>query len=100
MIRSPKWNLSSPDTPDFACSFDEEQWLYTWRHPDPRMDALQTAIASFVQEATGVFSSQKQFGKILALYDHYVKLPGRQFGTLPPDSPPKAVPRLTEDWFC
>ncbi len=87
--------------------FDEEHLTYEWRHPDPRMDALQAALASLVEADD-------------ALHDHATEDPTRVFakvkraalaaaaggddGTDRPievaPQPEGFVPGLSEAWFC
>ena len=76
-------------------SFDEDGLIWQWRHPDPKMDALQTEAATLTEAAEGappaeVFRAVKQ-------------LACAQLNTNPwPDAPqPQThIPALTEAWFC
>ena len=80
--------------------FDEETWVYQWRHPDPKMDELQTELFCLVEEA----SQQKEDNLVT-----YEKIRDRVFeaaGQTPSASSAnncarkRYAPRLTEDWFC
>jgi radical SAM superfamily enzyme YgiQ (UPF0313 family) len=73
---------------------------YRWRHPDPRMEELQAAVAARVAEAAGRGEDAAvTFDRIRRLSDEAAGRPAR-----PPAAPPGAdrrrPPRLTEPWFC
>ncbi len=72
---------------------------WRWRHPDPRMDALQARVAAEVEAAAA--RSEEPLAtiarvKVLALAA--AGLPHGHVRTLAPDQ--RRVPRLTESWFC
>ena len=75
--------------------FDDDGLIWHWRHPDPRMDALQGEIAALVEGAEGatnaqVFAAVKQIA--------CERLSARPWPDAPPG--PQHVPGLTEAWFC
>lgn len=81
--------------------FDGDALVHRWRHPDPRVDALQAALERMVAEATGRGESR---GAIFARAWALAGLPARR---VPPERaaagaaehrPP--VPYLTEPWYC
>jgi hypothetical protein len=72
---------------------------WRWRHPDPRMDALQRRVAAEVEAAAA--RGEEPLAtiarvKVLALAQ--AGLPHGHVRTLAPDQ--RRVPRLTESWFC
>ena len=76
-------------------SFDEDGLIWQWRHPDPKMDALQTEAATLTEAAEGAPPAE-----VFRAVKH---LACTQLNTDPwPDTPqPHAhIPALTEAWFC
>jgi radical SAM superfamily enzyme YgiQ (UPF0313 family) len=78
---------------------DESGLTWRWRHPDPRMDALQARVAAEVEAAAA--RKEEPLAtiarvKVLALAE--AGLPHGHVRTLAPDQ--RRVPRLTESWFC
>jgi hypothetical protein len=80
--------------------FDPATFSYLWAHPDPRVDALQTAVAAVVEQAARAGEdAATTFAHIHALARAAAGLPASP----QPESPGPAlaaVPRLTEPWFC
>jgi radical SAM superfamily enzyme YgiQ (UPF0313 family) len=77
----------------------ERAFSYAWTHPDPRMDALQAAVARIVEAAAEAHADDS------LTFDQVRKVAGagsamrHQPGDRPvPDRP--RPPRLTEPWFC
>ncbi len=69
--------------------YDQDGLTWNWRHEDPRMDALQSELASMAER-------QASFAQIK-------EVACRALGAEPwPDVPAPHVhrPGLTEDWFC
>ena len=79
----------------------EADFSYEWRHPDPRMDALQARVAALIAEAAPrAEDGALTFDRVRALA---AEAAGRSAPTpiaprLAPDRP--RPPRLTEPWFC
>ena len=66
---------------------------YHWTHPDPRMDALHTAVSALVGEAAAKSEAAA------ATFERIRDLAGaRPVAAAVPASP--TTPRLTEPWFC
>ena len=90
--------LEDQDRP-WLGDLETEQFTYRWRHPDPRMDQLQTDVAHLVEEhAASGMPARETFVRLW-------ELAHRAGGQTPPPLPtPRArrrrPPRLTEDWFC
>jgi radical SAM superfamily enzyme YgiQ (UPF0313 family) len=79
---------------------DEAAFTWTWRHPDPRMDDLQRAVAAVVEaDARSGADPAATFARIKALAWECAEEtppPVARRRTAPPGDPP----RLTEAWFC
>jgi radical SAM superfamily enzyme YgiQ (UPF0313 family) len=93
--------LGTPQLLPFLGALDEETCTYGWRHADPRLDALYTAVTTIVEAAV-------RHGEDTLTTFYRVKAAalaasgGRQWA-------PRLgahgglgarVPRLTESWFC
>jgi radical SAM superfamily enzyme YgiQ (UPF0313 family) len=77
---------------------DEKALTWRWRHPDPRMDALQVRVASLVEAAAARGSdpaSTVTEVKALAL-----AAAGRAHAHVARPFSTAGSPRLTESWFC
>ncbi|HTN54411.1 MAG TPA: CUAEP/CCAEP-tail radical SAM protein [Anaeromyxobacter sp.] len=78
---------------------DEAALTWRWRHPDPRMDALQPRIAAEAEAGAARGAPPLEtIGRIRALALAAAGLPHRHVRVLAPDQ--RRVPRLTESWFC
>ena len=76
---------------------EQEALLYPWRHPDPAMDLLASALQARV--ALGAQSEEhptETFHALRAL----VEEAAHTRSTRHPSKPKKPIPRLTEAWFC
>ena len=89
--------LELEDILSMVGTFDPRQLAYTWKHPDPEVDALQRDVIALVSR--GVTASRHDiFAAVQALVRDRMGIPG-----LPPQ-PPRvtraAVPYLNEPWYC
>ena len=78
--------------------FDSKMLGYPWRHADARVDRLQQALQDFVaSDATRSLSRSEIFGEIWRMVHSAL---GRT--AVPPaiNSASRAVPRLSEPWYC
>lgn len=78
---------------------DEAALSWRWRHPDPRMDALQERVARQVEASAA--RREDPLATIARVKVHALAAAGLPHGhvrTLAPDQ--RRVPRLTESWFC
>ncbi len=93
--------LDAPDSSQWAGELDAAAYTYRWRHPDPRMDALQADVAALVAEAERRHADPVEtFFQVKAL----ALAAGGQavavaeaiagYGTQ------KTLPHLSESWFC
>ena len=90
--------LERPELAPHLVGLDEEGLTYRWRHPDPRMDALEAEVAALVEQATHDGEPPAStFARIHALA-------ARTAGQSAPPATLKrrrpAPPRLSEPWFC
>ncbi len=95
----PRGSLLEGDASIELGGFDEAALSWTWRHPDPRMDALQSRIAREVEAA----AARKEdplatIARVNVLALAAAGLPHGHVRTLAPDQ--RRVPRMTESWFC
>lgn len=78
---------------------DRAGLTWRWRHPDPRMDALQPRIAAAAEEGATLHEEPLEtIHRIRELVLAAAGLPHRHVRVLAPDQ--RRVPRLTESWFC
>jgi len=83
---------------------DPDALTYTWSNPDPRIFKLQAEVASIVEATTASEDAslgepyEVTFGKV----KHAVSrlLTGRDDPATVATQPRRAVPGLTEGWFC
>ena len=77
----------------------DDAFYYEWRHPDPRMDALQQAVSAAVAAAVDRREDAAvTFHRVRALADEAAGVAPRPAPTVAPDR--RRAPRLTEPWFC
>ncbi len=81
-----------------------DRLTYTWKHPDPRMDALQRAVLAAVDEAAQVGEDAAHtFTRIQALA-HAAStnhpLTGQHAVAATGERRKVRLPRLSEAWFC
>ena len=94
------WLLDIPEIQPYLGSLIEEDFVYTWQHPDPRVDLLQRRVARVAEEAASsgedpatTFDRIKKltlatiFGKPTVAQPRYRRRSARP-------------PHLTEAWFC
>ncbi len=87
--------LDHPDADSWRGELEPQNFGYRWRHPDPRMDALHSAVTA-IAEAGG-----DAYGMFAAIERTAYVLDGREPPLwMPPPLIELAPPRLTEDWFC
>lgn len=93
--------LDTPDTPRWIGKLDANNYTYTWRHPDPRMDTLQRDIATLVEQAESsqadiveTFFRVKALALAIGGNNVSVEQAIQEYGA------PQILPHLTESWFC
>ena len=93
--------MERDDVRALAGPFDDASLVHPWRHPDPRVDALQEGLAGMIGERTARDEGRSAiFARAWAL----AGLPAAEApralepsGAAPPRAP---VPYLTEPWYC
>ena len=90
----------APVDPDLRIeAFDEAALAWRWRHPDPRMDGLQTKVAHVVEDgAARREPRERTFERVLRLALAAAGRP-HEHVEIAADTG-KRAPRLTENWFC
>jgi radical SAM superfamily enzyme YgiQ (UPF0313 family) len=71
---------------------------WTWRHPDPRMDALQRAVARAVED--GARNGADPLSTFDSVHALALAAAGRPHRHVRSQHSGRAAPRLTESWFC
>ena len=77
---------------------DEGALTWRWRHPDPRMDALQARVASVV--AAGAARGEAPEATIAEVKALALAAAGRAHVHVARPFSTTGSPRLTESWFC
>lgn len=84
--------------------FDPERLVYTWEHPDPRVDQLAEDVLSAVHEGQAHHESRRQiFQRVWKLaHEIYEGNVHRKLDLAPLSQPLSraTVPFLTEPWYC
>lgn len=100
--------LDDPDGRGWLGPLDEEALSYTWRHPDPRMDALQREIQALVERA----ASQRE--PIAVTFAAIRRMAAERLDARKPAlvgagisdtrgaqrRARRPIPHLSEPWFC
>ena len=94
------WLLDNPEIQPHLGSVVQEDFVYTWQHPDPRVDMLQRQVARVAEEATSSGEDPATtFNRIKELA--LATIPGQPTVAQPRYCRRGArPPRLTEAWFC
>jgi len=94
------WLLDIPEIQPHVGSLIQEDFMYTWRHPDPRVDMLQRQVARVAEEAAGSGEDPATtFNRIKELALSTIH--GRPTVARPRYRRRSArPPHLTEAWFC
>jgi radical SAM superfamily enzyme YgiQ (UPF0313 family) len=80
--------LELPDIQSMVGPFDAKSLTYPWRHPDPRVDALQHQVMSLAGVKTAR-SREEIFAMVCDLAHVNLILPSRS-----------AIPYMNEPWYC
>jgi radical SAM superfamily enzyme YgiQ (UPF0313 family) len=87
-----------PDLVAVLAGLDERGLTWRWRHPDPRMDALQRRVAAAVEAgSTAREPAAETVARVKALA---LAAAGRPHAHVAAPTDARRVPRLTEAWFC
>ena len=93
--------LELRDVREITGPFDETALSYRWKHPDPRVDALQCRIEALVQKAQAAGADRRfifhQVWKLVQdVLDHQAKLLPDMVGC----AQRATIPYLNEPWYC
>ncbi|MGH9970556.1 MAG: CUAEP/CCAEP-tail radical SAM (seleno)protein [Pyrinomonadaceae bacterium] len=93
--------LELPDVSAIIGPFDETALSYRWKHPDPRVDALQCSIEALVQKALAAGADRRfifhQVWKLVQqALDHQEKLLPDMMGCVQRAT----IPYLNVPWYC
>jgi radical SAM superfamily enzyme YgiQ (UPF0313 family) len=94
-------HLSTPDSREWIGELDPAAYTYRWRHPDPRMDDLQAKVATLVSQAEN--TEADPLLTFLQVKELALKMQGQRypvFRALRAYGMQKAIPHLSESWFC
>ena len=79
---------------------DAARFTWTWRHPDPRVDALQQESMAIVEAAAREARSDEETFALLAAAGGATSTPSAGAPTAGARPARRRAPRLTEPWFC
>jgi len=89
--------IGHPAMTDALGAFDAEGLSYQWRHPDPRVDALQKDVQRVVEDSEGAGETRQQ------TFAHVWSLAQAAAGTnrpLPQLAQLAPIPHMSEPWYC
>jgi radical SAM superfamily enzyme YgiQ (UPF0313 family) len=90
--------LELPEVRSLVEPFDPQALAFPWKHPDPRVDALQRELETAIQSAmTRGWGRRQAFAEVLRLTDEKL---GRVPASIVPMIDRAAIPYLTEPWYC
>jgi radical SAM superfamily enzyme YgiQ (UPF0313 family) len=78
--------------------FDRESLVYPWKHADPRVDALSDAVQEIAAAADREKATRTQAFERVWIAAHGVE--GIAAPPLPKNNGARAVPFLSEPWYC
>jgi radical SAM superfamily enzyme YgiQ (UPF0313 family) len=93
--------LGTPALDQHLEGFDPASLTHVWRHPDPRVDALQARVVSLVERATRERQDEAlTFDQIVGEARAALGGPSGALPARPARRTTSPGPRLTEAWFC
>ncbi len=100
LLTPPK--IHSAPISEYIARLDQENFQFTWTHPDPRMDPLQQAVTRVVEE--GANTEEDPERTFYRLWELVCDTAGVECSSLNKTVAlnPQRVrpPRMTEPWFC
>lgn len=93
--------LDLPEVQHLIGPLDQAKLSYTWRNPDPRLDALQADLEYLVQSCAAQNIPRREVFR--RIWQRAFADVGDAAGRVPfPNLPPASrfVPYLTEPWYC
>jgi hypothetical protein len=93
--------LELPEVRDLVQGFDEALLSHGWRHPDPRVDRLQSDLQELVrQEEAGGSNRREIFGQSWLLAEQAAGKPWRRPIERPRGPARTPIPYMSEPWYC
>ena len=88
--------LELPEVRDLVGPFDRTLLGYPWRHPDPRVDALQARVADLVERGGEETSREETFANAWSLAHAALGAPAPAL----PSNLGEPIPCHSEPWYC
>src|SRR5581483_9435219 len=93
--------LTSPALRPHLGGLVAEAFHHEWRHPDPRMDALQAGVAALTARAAAAGEDAAvTFARVRRAADDAAGAAAAAPAAPAPAADRRRPPRLTEAWFC
>ncbi len=93
--------LELPEVRQMVGPFDETALVFPWRHPDTRVDQLQTDIHALVEASTSNGESRREiFSRVWLLAERASNGSVRPLPAAAQPRPRVMIPYLTEPWYC
>ena len=97
LIPQGSYLLHLPGFRDLIDAFDPDLLGYPWRHRDPRVDALQTAVQEFVERSEGDGLARRDvFSRVWTMAHDALQVSIPEL----PTSLGRPIPRHSEPWYC
>ncbi len=93
--------LELAEVRDLVEGFDEALLIHRWRHPEPRVDRLQTEVQALVKEAEAGGEIRREiFTKIWQVAGQAVGDGSRPLPQRPRGLARTPIPLMSEPWYC
>lgn len=93
--------LELPDVRAITGPFDQTALSYRWKHPDPRVDALQCSIEVLVQKALAAGADRRFiFHQVWKLVQQALDHQSKLLPDMAACAQRATIPYLNEPWYC
>lgn len=93
--------LELPDVREITGPFDETALSYRWKHPDPRVDALQCRIEELVQKTLAAGADRRFiFHQVWKLVQQALDQRAKLLPDMVACAQRATIPYLNEPWYC
>jgi Radical SAM superfamily len=95
--------LETDELKRWITAFDEAALCYRWEHPDPRVDGLQRDVEATVKDSLGQAGQNSRpavFRNVWHTLGRYIDVAPLSIGPSGSCCATKAVPYLSEAWYC
>lgn len=92
--------LALPEVQAVVKDLDEARLSYTWRNPDPRVDALQRNLERLVKQGTAAGASRRDIFERIWQQAHQADGAAFDLSELAWTGAVSPVPYMTESWYC